>query len=246
MSRRVGRAVLAQTRLELALTLRRGENLLVTLVIPLGLLVFFASSGLIPTSGTQPLDYLVPGILAIAIVSTGMVNLGIATAYERYYGVLKRLGGSPLPRWGLLLAKALAVLALELVQVALVIVIATVGFGWQPHLQSGYAAGGLLLGTLAFSALGLALAGGLRAEATLAIANGLYLLFLMLGDVLMPTGHLPSLLRPISAALPVTALSDTLRYGFTGATVVPTFSLALLAAWTVAASLVAVRVFRWE
>jgi len=95
-----GRAILAQTRLELKLTLRRGENLLVTIVIPLVLLVFFASARLIPGEGQQSLDYLVPGILSLAIISTGMVNLGIATAYERYYGVLKRLGGSPLPRWG--------------------------------------------------------------------------------------------------------------------------------------------------
>jgi ABC-2 type transport system permease protein len=246
MSTGVGRAVAAQTRMELALTMRRGENVLVTVVVPVVLLVFFASSGLIPSNGERPLDYLVPGILALAIISTGMVNLGIATAYERHYGVLKRLGGSPLPRWGLLVAKALSVLALEVFQVALLVAVATLGFGWQPRISVLAAAGGLALGTIAFSALGLAMAGGLRAEATLAIANGLYLVFLLLGDVLMPTDHLPGLLQPVSVVLPATALSDTLRFAFTGTPGVPTASLLLLLGWTVVASALALRAFRWE
>jgi ABC-2 type transport system permease protein len=246
MTSGVGRAVAAQTRMELALTMRRGENVLITVVVPVVLLVFFASTGIIPDNGQRPLDFLVPGILALAIISTGMVNLGIATAYERYYGVLKRLGGSPLPRWGLLLAKSLSVLALEVFQMALLVAVASIGFGWQPRISAVAAVGGLALGTIAFSALGLALAGGLRAEATLAIANGLYLIFLLLGDVLMPTDHLPGVLRSVSAVLPATALSDTLRYAFAGAPSVPTLSLLLLLGWTVAASVLAVRAFRWE
>ncbi|MGH2459375.1 MAG: ABC transporter permease [Chloroflexota bacterium] len=247
MTRSVGRAVLAQARMELVLTMRRGENVLVTIIVPLVLLVFFASLGLIPTTSSSPLDFLVPGILALAIISTGMVNLGIATAYERYYGVLKRLGGSPLPRWGLLVAKALSVLALEVIQVILLLAVAIIGYGWSPHGGSGVlAVVGLVVGTLAFSAIGLAMAGALRAEATLAIANGLYLLFLLLGDVLMPTDHLPPLLRPISEILPATALSDTLRYALTGAPVFPTLSAVLLVAWAAFALIVAAKTFRWE
>jgi ABC-2 type transport system permease protein len=241
-----GRAILAQTRLELKLTLRRGENLLVTIVIPLVLLVFFASAHLIPGEGQQPLDYLVPGILSMAIISTGMVNLGIATAYERYYGVLKRLGGSPLPRWGLLVAKALSVLALEVFQVAAVLAVAVVGFGWTPRVQPTFALLALVLGTLAFSALGLAMAGGLRAEATLAIANGLYLLFVLLGDVFVPISHLPPLLQPLGQVLPASALSETLRFAFGGTAEFPTAALALLASWTVVAGGLAIRAFRWE
>ncbi|HVC32118.1 MAG TPA: ABC transporter permease [Chloroflexota bacterium] len=247
MTESVGRAVVAQTRMELALTLRRGENVLITIVVPIVLLVFFASLGLVPATSTGPMDYLVPGILALAIISTGMVNLGIATAYERYYGVLKRLGGSPLPRWGLLLAKALSVLALEVFQVVLLLVVAVVGYGWFPHGgQAALAIVGLVLGTLAFSAIGLAMAGALRAEATLAIANGLYLLFLLLGDVLMPTDHLPPLLRPLSEVLPATALSDTLRFAFSGGPAFPTFSTLLLLVWAIAALVVAARTFTWE
>jgi ABC-2 type transport system permease protein len=246
MTSSIARAIAAQTRMELRLTLRRGENVLVTIVVPVVLLVFFASSRLVPGTGEQQLDYLVPGILALAIISTGMVNLGIATAYERYYGVLKRLGGSPLPRWGLLLAKAGSVLLLEVFQVVLLVLVAVVGYGWAPRVQQPLALLGLVLGTLAFSALGLAMAGGLRAEATLAIANGLYLLFLLLGDVLMPTSHLPTLLQPVSLILPATALSDTLRYAFGAAAAFPALALTLLAGWAVAASALAVRAFRWE
>lgn len=247
MSNSIGRAVLAQTRMELLLTARRGENVLITIIVPLVLLVFFASLGLVPAVEGNPMNYLLPGILALAIISTGMVNLGIATAYERYYGVLKRLGGSPLPRWGLLLAKALSVLVVEIVQVVILLAVGIVGYGWLPHGgQAGLAIVGLVLGTLAFSAIGLAMAGALRAEATLGIANGLYLLFLLLGDVLLPIDHLPVVLRPVSEVLPATALSDTLRFAFAGGPAFPTFSAALLLAWTIAAIVVAVRAFRWE
>lgn len=247
MSASVQRAVLAQTRMELALTMRRGENVLITIVVPIVLLIFFASLGLVPSTSSGPMDYLVPGILALAIISTGMVNLGIATAYERYYGVLKRLGGSPLPRAGLLLAKAISVLILEVFQVALLLVVAAIGYGWYPHGgQGAIALAGLVLGTLAFSAIGLAMAGALRAEATLAIANGLYLLFLLLGDVLMPIDHLPPLLRPISEVLPATALSATLRFAFTGTSPFPAFSAVVLLIWAVAALFVAARTFKWE
>jgi ABC-2 type transport system permease protein len=232
--------------MELALTARRGENVLVTVVMPVILLVFFSSSGLVSANGGSPLDYLVPGILSIAIVSTGMVNLGIATAYERYYGVLKRLGGSPLPRWGLLVAKAIAVLVLEAFQVILVVGVAIVGYGWSPHPSLGPLAVAMLFGTIAFSALGLAMAGALRTEATLAIANGLYLFFLLVGNVVLPSDRLPAILRPIGAVLPVTALSDALRFGWGSTTADPTSSYVLLVAWAIAASVLAVRSFRWE
>lgn len=246
MNGSITRAILAQTRMELRLTMRRGENVLVTVVVPVVLLVFFASLNLVPASEGNPMNYLVPGILALAIISTGMVNLGIATAYERYYGVLKRLGGSPLPQWGLLLAKALSVLALEVFQLLLLFAVASLGYGWHPHAQSVLAFVGLILGTVTFSALGLAMAGGLRAEATLAIANGLYLLFLLLGDVVLPMSHLPPALRPISAVLPATALSDTLRGALTSSASPSTFSVTVLVVWAILSIVLAVRAFRWE
>src|SRR5258707_15672882 len=108
-------AFLAQFRSDLILTLLRGESLLITIVVPVVLLVFFGAVA------ANPPDFLVPGLLALAVMSTSMVSLGIATAYERYYGALKRLLGTPLPAVGLIAAKTLSVLLIELVQIVVVV-----------------------------------------------------------------------------------------------------------------------------
>jgi ABC-2 type transport system permease protein len=108
----------------------------------------------------------------------------------------------------------------------------------------------IVLGTLAFAGLGLLLAGTLRAEATLALANGLFLGFLMLGGIVLPVDHLPAFLQPIAAVLPATALADLLRIAFDAAQAAGPQSAmgpaALLAAWGVAASGLAILKFRWE
>ena len=210
------RAFRAQTRVELTVASRRGENLLVTILIPLLLLVFFASVPLLPAppGGGSQIDQLVPGILALAIISTGLVSLGIATAFERSYGVLKRLGGSPLPRPALLGAKAAVVLLTEAIQVALIAVTAAV-LGWAPTGGIPEALGSalpwLLLGSVTFCALGLLLAGALRAEAVLALANGIYLVFLLLGGVIIPLDHLPAAVADVAALLPPAQLATLLR-----------------------------------
>src|SRR5947207_4033312 len=176
-----GRQVLTQTQFELLLTLRRGENILVTLIVPVVLLIFFTSLNIVPTVNERAVDFLLPGILALAVMAAGMVNLGIATAYERYYGVLKRLGSSPLPRSGLIIAKVISILILEVIQVLILVGVAIVLYGWQLSGVPGLALLTLALGTVTFAALGLAMAGALRAELTLAGANALFLLFILLG-----------------------------------------------------------------
>src|SRR5262245_3523648 len=188
----------------LRLTARRGENLLVTLIIPLVVLVFFASTNVFASGGERPVDFLLPGVLALAIMSTGMVSLGIATAYERHYGVLKRLGGSPLTRPQLIGAKVLSVVAVEVVQVVLLAGVAAVGFGWRPAGGLGLAFPVAILGTTAFAGLGLWMAGSLRAEATLAAANGLYLVLLLLGGIFLPVDRLPGVLAAVAPYLPAT------------------------------------------
>ena len=247
------RSGLAQAAMELRLTSRRGENLLVTLVIPVVILLFFGSVPVLPAAtggadSSRPIDALVPGILALAIISTSLVNLGIATAYERSYGVLKRLGGSPLPRAGLIAAKMLAVLIVEVLQFALLAGIAGIAFGWAPGPGSSAAlvVGALLLGTLAFAGLGLLMAGALRAEAPLAGANGLYLVFLLLGGIVVPVDRLPGVLADLARLLPAAALSDALRIGLGGTSGDPTGALMLLGAWGLASVALAARTFRWE
>ena len=242
------RATLAQTAMELRLTTRRGENVLVTIVIPVAILAFFASVNVLPTVAGRPIDFLLPGVLALAVISTSLVNLGIATAYERSYGVLKRLGGSPLPRAGLVVAKMISVLAIELVQVVLLVAIASIAFGWRAPQGASLAVtvAALLLGTLSFAGLGLLMAGTLRAEATLAGANGLYLAFLLLGGIVIPVDHLPSLLADVARVLPAAALSDAFRIGLGASSGDPLGPLALVAGWGIVAAGLAAARFRWE
>ncbi len=234
--------------MELRLTSRRAENLLVTLLIPVALLVFFGSVDVLPTGTGRPIDFLLPGVAALAVISTSLVSLGIATGYERAYGVLKRLGGSPLPRWGLVAAKMVSVLGVELLQLALLAAIAIVLFGWAPGAGASafVVAVALLLGTLAFAGLGLLMAGTLRAEATLASANGLYLLLLLLGGVIVPLDRLPQPVADLAGVLPAAALSDAFRIGFGTMAGDPTAAVALLAAWGVVLAGLAARMFRWE
>ena len=98
--------------------LRNGEQLLLAVVIPVIVLV-----GMVRGADRLGLDYdhpvvdvVTPGVLALAVMSTAFTSLAIATAFERRYGVLKRLGASPLPRSGLLLGKVCALLMVEVLQ----------------------------------------------------------------------------------------------------------------------------------
>jgi len=241
-------ATLAQLGMELRLTARRGENLFVIVVLPLILMIFFALVPALTPNTPRPIVFLLPGILALAIISTSLVNLSIATAFERSYGVLKRLGGSPLPRAGLIAAKIGAVLVVEVLQVVLLVLVAVVLFVWSPG--AGWSPVVVLLafglGTLTFAGLGLLMAGTLRAEGTLAAANGLFLVFLLLGGVILPIDHLPGFLADLARVLPASALSDAYRIGLGSATGDPLPSLLVLAAWGVVAALLAARSFRWE
>jgi ABC-2 type transport system permease protein len=237
--------VAAQARAEVGMTLRRGDSLLLALGIPVLLLVFFSLVDVLPTGTRHPVDFLAPGILALAVMSTAMVSLGIATGFERSYGVLKRLGATPLRRPALLAAKTVSVLVVEVIQAAVLVPVAF-GLGWRPaggHWPAAVAV--TLLGTAAFAGLGMLMAGTLRAEATLAAANGLYLVLLLLGGMLIPLAKLPAGLRAVARALPSGALSNGLAAGV-GAGPVSAHDWVVLAAWAVAAPAAAAVTFRWE
>src|SRR6266566_1539855 len=240
----LGRQVLAQTRVELLLTLRRGESVLITLVVPVLLLIFFASLNIIPATTGKAVDFLLPGILALAVMAAGMVSLGIATAYERYYGVLKRLGSSPLPRSGLIIAKVISVLALEVIQIIVLVGVAMLFYGWRPIGSPLLALLVMAIGTITFSALGLAMAGALRAEVTLAGANALYLLFLLLGGGILPLSHLPAPLAAFAQILPAAALTQALQASLSSGAAFPSFALTILVAWAIIILLIAIRTFQ--
>lgn len=241
------RRLVAQTGMELRLTLRNGESLLVAFGIPLGVLIFFSLVDVLPHGEQSPVDFLVPGVLALSIMSTALVSLGIATGFERFYLVLKRLGATPLRRSELVGAKIASVVAVELVQIVVVLVIAVVGLGYEvrdPRL--GLAPVAVVLGTAAFAGLGLALAGRLRAVATLALTNALYLVLLLIGGIAFPLDRLPGPLAAFARLLPSAALAELLRAALGAGTGSLAMELVVLTVWAVGAVALAIRVFRWE
>jgi ABC-2 type transport system permease protein len=242
------RMIAAQTRFELRAVLRNGEQLLLTMVIPVVLLALFGATSLLDleTEGTgRRVDFLAPGILALAVMSTAFTGQAIGTGFERRYGVLKRLGATPLPRAGLISAKTLTVLAVEILQ-AIVIITVAVALGWRPHGNPLWVIALVLLGTVAFSAFGLLMAGTLRAEATLAAANLIYVLLLAAGGVVFPLAKFPAAVRAALELLPISALADGLRQVLQHGAALPGRDLLILAVWAVAGLLPAARLFRWE
>jgi ABC-2 type transport system permease protein len=238
------RMALAQGGLELRLLLRNGEQMLLSLVIPLLLLGFLGAGG------DRDIDEVVPGILALAVLSTAFTGLAIGTGFERRYGVLKRLGTTPLPRWGLLAGKTLAVLAVEVVQCAAVVGLG-LALGWSPSRESPVATVAvtallILVGTMACAGLGLLMAGTLRAEATLAAANLVYLVLLLTGGVVVSLDRFPAAARPWLEATPLGALASGLRSVLTGADTLPATPLLALLAWAVAGLTAAALTFRWD
>lgn len=243
----LGKQLLSQTRIELLMALRQGERVLITLFIPILLLAFFAATKIIPvTANESVVGFLLPGILALAIISAGMVSLGIATAYERYYGVLKRLGSSPLSRSGLIVSKVISVLVLELIQVIILVGVAVLFYGWRPAGSPPLALLAMGLGTVTFSAMGLAMAGALRAEITLAGANALYLVFLLIGGGILPLDHLPGPLAALAQILPAGALTQALQSTMIAGQAFPGGAFLTLAIWAVIILAVAIKTFQWE
>jgi len=235
-----------QVRTEVQLVLRNGEQLLLTLGIPVMLLVFFSVVDVLPTGTDDPIDFLAPGILALAVMSTSMVSLGIGTGFERTYQVLKRLGATPLGRGRLIAAKILSVVLVELIQLAILIPVAF-ALGWAPTDPNWLLAlVAIVLGTIAFAGIGLSLAGRLRGEINLAAQNGIYLVLLLLGGMVIPFDELPAALQAVARLLPSGALADVLRESLTQAGDRPGTSWIVLAAWALVSPLVARRLFRFE
>jgi len=239
------RMIAAQAALETKMLLRNGEQLLLTVVIPTLLLVLFSAVDIVDTGAGRSVDFLTPGILALAVMSTAFTGQAIATGFERRYGVLKRLASSPLPRWGLMTAKTVSVLVTEVLQIILLTVIAF-ALGWSPHGNPAAVLLLLVLGTAAFSGLGLLMAGTLKAEATLAAANLVFLLLLVGGGVIVPMDKFPQGAQDVLGLLPISALSDGLRDVLQHGAGMPWGDLGILAVWAVVGLAAAGRFFRWE
>jgi ABC-2 type transport system permease protein len=241
------RMVRAQASMETMLLLRNGEQLVLAVVIPL--IVLFAGvygAEHFSLDVDDPVQVLTPGVLALAVMSTSFTSLAIATGFERRYGVLKRLGSTPLPRTGLLLGKVLSLFAVQILQF-LVIGAAALAVGWHPALTPQAVAGALLCvlaGTAAFASLGLLLAGMLRAEATLAAANLIYVVLLIGGGVVAPTSAYGGAGWALER-LPSGALGEGLREAF-GAGQVPWLHIVVLLLWAALGAMLTARTFKWE
>lgn len=240
------KAYLGQLRLEVALASRQGEQLLVSLGIPLMVLVFFSNIDVLPTGTDEPIDYLAPAVLALAVMSTAMVSLGIGTGFERTYGVLKRLGASPLGRGRWVAAKITLVLATELVQWVVLISTAWL-LGWHlPGVGWLVAVLGALLGTAAFGGLGLTMAGTLPGVVTLALANAVYFLLLLTGGMVVPLDELPAPIAAVAKVLPAAPLTEVITGSLGGRPSIAPWAWPVLIAWAVLAPLAAALTFRWE
>ncbi len=237
---------LAQLRAELDMTLRRGESLLLTIGIPAALLVFFSLVKVIDTGIDEPVDYLAPSTLALAIMSMAMVGTAIATAFEREYLVLKRLGTTPLGRGRFLGAKIASVMVVELLQVVL---LAALGYalGWRP-VASGWpiVIVAALLGTAAFAGLGLLMAGTLKATIVLAGANALYIVLLLVSGLVVPLSRFPNTFRTVVRLLPSTALAEIIRGALSVGSSIPSQAWIVLTVWAIGSVLAAKTLFRWE
>jgi ABC-2 type transport system permease protein len=238
----------AQTIMELRLQSRNAEQVLITMIVPLVFLILGAkASSIVDLGPGRTIDIITPGVLALAVMSTSFTSLAIATGFERRYGIIKRLGASPLPRWGLMFGKICAVAIVELAQI---LILGAVGFalGWEP--SGGVLAvlqmiGLIALGTAAFGSLGLLIAGTLRAEATLAVANLMYVLLLIGGGLLVPLSRYPDAAAHVLQVLPSGALGQGLRDTFAGHGP-SAFCVVVLAMWAVCASLMVSKTFKWE
>jgi ABC-2 type transport system permease protein len=239
--------VLAQAAFEMRAILRNGEQLLITLVLPVLLLVGLTRTSVVElgTSAGTRVDAVTPGVLALAVMSTAFTSQAIATAFDRRNGVLRLLATTPLGRGGLLAGKVLGVLAVEVVQVVVLGAVA-LGLGWRPEAAGiGAALLAVLLGTAAFTALALLVAGTLRAEAVLAIANLVLVLLAVGGGIVVPADQLPGPLAAVAGALPSGALGDSLRSALHDGDLAAG-PLLVLAGWTAGLGALAARLFRWS
>ncbi|WP_374929580.1 ABC transporter permease [Kytococcus sedentarius] len=244
MSSSASQRVLAQGRYETGVLLRNGEQLLVSMVLPLLALLALAWTSVPSLGAGSRIDLAVPGVLALAVMSTAFTGQAIALAFDRRYGVLRLFGTTPLGTGGLVAGRALAVLAVIALQV---VVLGAVGLalGWRPEpagVLPALVVG--VLGAAAFVVLAVLVGGRLRAEAVLAVANLLWVVFLALGS-LLPSERFGDPWAQLVRLTPSGALGDGLRAALAhgqwdlGA-------MAVLGAWAVLGGVVATRIFRWS
>ena len=237
-----------QAGFDLRLLLRNGEQILLTLLIPIALLLLLALAPVVALdvpSGSSRIEAALAGVLAVAVLSSAFTSLAIGIGFDRRSGCLLMLATTPLSRTTILFARALATLAVVLVQVLLLAITAAL-LGWRPDGGALIALALVILGALSLGALGFALGGAVRAEATLAIANGLFLILLLVGGTALPTSTLPTPVAAVVQWLPTAALGDALRTAIAGSAGSVPIDALVLVAWGAVGAVIAARTFRWD
>jgi len=238
------RRIAANTAIEVKLLLRRGESFLFSMVLPVLFLVFFSKVDVLPLGEGEPVNRLMPAILTLAVMSSSLVGLAISTGFERKFGVLKRLGLTPLGRSGLIWSKILSVFCIEALQMAVIMLVGALALGWRFQGDPGALVVFLLLGTTAFGGLAMLMAGTLRAEGTLGLANALYVVLLLFGGVTVPLDRLPGPAAVVGSFLPSAALATGVTRALDGTFAGP--ACLILIGWSVVLILITSRTFRWE
>jgi ABC-2 type transport system permease protein len=244
------RALALQGFIEIKLQLRRREVVFFSLLLPVLFLLFFGAlyGNQVTSSGRSYIDYIVPGYAVYAIMSVALVTLAINVATERQFGILKRLGGTPLPRASLVAAK---IISGALLAAAVIVVLVVLGItAYHAQLRGNMAAAILVLivGILSFAAMGITFGGIVKPDSAAAAANLISLTFAFLGGVFIPLDQFPETLRNIAQVLPSERLNDALQaiwtkgqgLGATGS------DLLVVALWAAAALALGARRFRWE
>ena len=235
----------AQAGIELRLALRGGEQVLLTLLIPTALLIGLTLVTLVPLPDPR-VAAVTPGVLALAVMSTAFTAQAIALGFDRRYGVIRRLAATALPRWLLVAGRLVAVLGVVVVQVVVLTAIA-LALGWRPAVDGlGWAVLLVLLGCVAFGALGIFVGGTLRAEVTLAVANLIWLVLVFVGGIVVPIDEMPRGLAAVAQWLPTAALADGLRTSLATGAAPTEQQVLVLAVWAMLAGSAAVRLVRWR
>ena len=239
--------VAAQARSEVKMTLKQGEAALLTIVIPVIGLAVFGSVRLLPVPAGVPsrVNFVLAGAIAFGIMASGMVSQSITVAFDRNYGVLKRLGATPLGRKGVVMGKLAAVAAVELIQLVLLLGVG-MALGWTPAGNPLFFVAGWVLATSAFTGIGMLIGGTLRAEIVLGLSTLLWLVLLGLGSMVVPLGSLPGAVAFVAKLLPAAGASYFILHGISAPGSVPTWAWIDLVAWGVGAPLLAVRLFKWS
>ncbi len=235
--------IIALTRTDLQVAARDGEQLLLTLGLPILLLVFFSKVDIVPTGDGEPVDFLTPGIISLALLSVAFVRLAIGLGFDRGFGAIKRLAITPLRVNEFLASKLATTVVLFGVQLILLIAIA-LAIGWRPQVSITIPVV-IMLGLVAFVGLAFVVASIVEGLTSLALANALYIILLLLSGLVFELERMPGWLHAVVKLLPSTALAELLRSGFSG-TSGAGWAWTCLTLWALGTPVLASRLFRWE